>query len=198
MAGMNGLAARLTALEELAPPLPPDPADEERFRQDWWDHAPAAVRQYMVDVDAEACADPTFAVPEVRTFRDAADVWFESHHPAAKDIVNGVCYAFEEGVPALPLVQGLVLSTAQQALGWALARARAAGKTGPCWDAQISEQMARRLYQASYVTLSSLRLAERLALWREAPMPNQHTLEMAGLHEAELRLLAADNEERST
>lgn len=159
----------------------------------WWRNfqaaAPALVWQYVLDLNDEAQGDPTFS-------RAEPDPWMARHHPAFESVVEGLHYAFRAQLDMdarLRHVQGWVLKMAEWRLGYALAHERAAGKTATVYDAVVRNEAAMLLLgwsgaESNAAWLEPERFVDQ---WRVAGTDNAETLERAGLHAAEVELLAA-------
>lgn len=162
------LERRIARLEAAPPPPPEEPHDDDAAR--WWHRAPAAVQAYLVAVDQEAVA--AGVTPE------AIHDWLEQRHPCFR----GVGVAGQRGATTLAAFQREVLVYArlhllksrreaygdrdQNLIGWESAHhyAAAADPSGERW----------------------------VRAWRTLGAENPETRTLAGLHEAELALLAAD------
>lgn len=183
MVSLNGIVARLVALEELSPPPPPPPEDDAESRQWWWDNAPDPVRQYLVAVLGDVLGGA------------------QERHPYAQNVIDAVYDAIEAGADSvLAHVQGVVLARAMHTLSWALAYQESAGKAAATtWTYALAAVSAERLLGGlgHAIDWRQRLQPERLAdLWHQAPMPDQQTLDMAKLGSAELALLAATDDRR--
>lgn len=163
----------------------PDP--EERWWCDFRAAAPAPVWQYVLDLNAEAAADPTCQID--------SDNWLDDRHPAFDDVLEGLHHAVRTSAPdRLAYVQGWVVKIAEWRLGYAFARERAAGVSATVYNDAVRAEAAERLLGWTVADfhgawLEPERFADR---WRVAGTTDTDILARAGLFGAELSLLAAE------
>jgi hypothetical protein len=166
-----------------------------RWWRDFYAAAPQRVGEYVADIDAEIRGESRLEV-------ERPPHWLEEHHPALDDVIQATHYAWsQELAQPLEYVQGWVVRLAWWRLGWHLARERAAGKTGPQYDAAMEARAAQALLGWTD--------DDAHTAWRDPPLFEQRwqvfhtddtdTLTVAGLHQAELRLLdARDHDQEDT
>lgn len=175
------LERRLTRLETTVPPPPPDPpADAD---DGWWAAAPAPVVRYYEAIWGAVAADP--------------------RHPALSEVQAAIGRQAGWGVPyTLRQVQRVILVGAASRLAFA-AVARAGGAHGPDADRAAYAQLlgipaaslglpdpARPTGGACYYDRSGATFVRQ---WRATGTTDAATRALAGLHAAELALLAADD-----
>jgi len=191
--GRATLLRRVEDLEVLVGDRPERPPTREEQWQAFVSLAPVAVVDYIMDVDAEVLAN-----------RQAFDLdpkqWFYTHHPLLKHVDEALHCAVLKGMTdRLSYVQARTVMMAEWTLAWWFARERAAGKTGVVYDHWARGRAAEALLAWSAAESHEAWVEEPLrylAQWRD--MDRLHvsaeTLAAAGLHAAELALLAREDD----
>lgn len=164
-----------------------EPLTEDQRR--WWNFravAPTPVWRYVMDVDAEATADPAFRVD--------TDEWLHRYHPALENVVDGLLNACHEGLERLRHTQGCVVKWAEWRLGYWFAKERAAGATATVYDRTVRETAARALLGWSDAESKVAWQTPELYLdrWRSAATNDPDIRTRSGLHRAELALLESE------
>ena len=166
------LARRITKREDSLPPPSDEPSDDDAAR--WWHRAPAPLQVYLVTVDQEAV---TAGVSP-----DAIHHWLEERHPCFR----GVGLAGQRGATTLVAFQREVLVYAR--LHLMKSRREAYGDH----DQNLIGWTSAQHYDAAADSTGEL----WVRAWRTLGTENPETRSLAGLHEAELALLGADEEGR--
>lgn len=191
---MRGLDPRLLIDLELAllAEQTAQHGEADRTRDKQWRSfvavAPEPVLTYVWDVDADVAAERV-------AFDLDASGWFHRRHPLFDDVLEGLDRAVHSGVPdPLSYTLGWMLKNAWWHLEYWCACQRQP-VTGGIWMDAISGGMAAdallgwSVAEAHRAWLEPQRFLER---WRSAATDDVETLTRAGLHRAELTLLAAD------
>jgi hypothetical protein len=183
------ITTRLRILEQRILPAEPAPIDTGAT---WLEAAPPAVLDYYVavaaDVERTGQVDP-----------DDANDRAHAAHPLLKGVAVAVELEALRGAPVdLRRVQWELLADASCRLGFAVAAER-----GKLHDTETDRQCRQRLYgfPGDWSSEGARRVREAYgdrtgaawaALWRECGTSDPDVLALAGLHAAELALLAAD------
>jgi hypothetical protein len=194
------LERRLRDLE--ASPPPPEPPDEATQFARWWESLPVPIQQYLNAIGERMAADPAYPRDESPDAEYHRSRWMEQHTPSWNSALEALTAATYEGFtgPAvLRCVQGYgLLRLGVWRLGWALAHERrrpghAVMMTSPTFEeaAALLAGVEGRLEGAWHDRTGDL----WMRVWREHGNRDPRILRMAGLHEPELALLDATEED---
>jgi hypothetical protein len=173
----------------------PEPAPEPERGADWHDDAPPSVRRYYDRLAQEFAADDLYAV-------DRAAAWaaHKRRHPAFIAVAQAVVEALVSGYDVLPCAQAAMLRDGYHKLGWAVSRERAKPGHGATNESQDWAEAARRMTGDDHATYGAF-WADRAGAawaeaWRDRGTRDPATLEAMQFGDAELELLAAQDDPR--
>lgn len=160
-------------------------AHEQQWRN-FLSVAPTPVVDYVWDIDDEVFADRA-------TFAAKPKAWMQANHPLFDDVMEGLDRAVYEDKDRLEFTLGWMLKHSWQELEYSYARDRQPITGGIHMNAIVGAMAAEALLDWSLEEAHHAWMEPELFVqrWRMAATQDPDVLERAGLHAAELALLAA-------